>query len=276
MSPWVRALALVIIAVVAAPMFVVLPMSLSSSASLAFPPPSYTLANYVRFFSDPNWTQPLVNSLIIGVGTVCVTMLVAVPASFALVRYIFVGRGLLNLLIMLPMIVPTIVMALGYYMYFGKLHLVQSYVGVILAHSCIAMPMSTLILTAALKGFDQSVERAAMNLGASPFTTFRLITFPILRPAFSVAGLFAFIASFDEAVISLFISGRDKATLPRQMFNAVRQEADPTISAASSFLFLLVLAGICIWLAPQIIRHPERSAGSAEPNGATQPAAAAS
>ncbi len=276
MSPWVRALALVIIAIVAAPMFVVLPMSLSSSASLAFPPPSYTLANYARFFSDPNWTQPLVNSLIIGIGTVCVTMVVAVPASFALVRHIFVGRGLLNLLIMLPMIVPTIVMALGYYMYFGKLHLVQSYVGVILAHSCIAMPMSTLILTAALKGFDQSVERAAMSLGASPFTTFRLITFPILRPAFSVAGLFAFIASFDEAVISLFISGRDKATLPRQMFNAVRQEADPTISAASSFLFLLVLAGICIWLAPQIMRRPKRSADSAEPNGATQPAAAAS
>lgn len=203
-------------------------------------------------------------------------MLVAVPASFALVRHVFIGRTVFNLLIMLPMIVPTIVMALGYYIYFGQLRLVQSYLGVILAHSCIALPMSTLILTAALKGFDRSVERAAMNLGASPFATFRLITFPILRPAFTVAGLFAFIASFDEAVIALFISGRDKATLPRQMFNAVRQEADPTISAASSFLFLLVLAGVCIWLAPQLVRRRTRPLGQTDGNGAAEPAAAAS
>ncbi len=275
MNPFIRALALLIAFFVAAPMFIVIPMSFSSAASLAFPPPGYTLANYVNFFSDPNWTQPLVNSIVIGLGTVCVTLCLAIPASFALVRYIFVGRALFNLLIMLPMIVPTIVMALGYYMYFGQLRLVQSYLGVILAHSCIAMPMSTLILTAALKGFDRSVERAAMNLGASPFTTFRLITFPILRPAFTVAGLFAFIASFDEAVIALFISGRDKATLPRQMFNAVRQEADPTISAASSFLFLLVLAGICIWLAPQFVRRAGAASQALE-NGATTTAAAAS
>src|SRR6478735_12556182 len=165
MNPWIRALALLIAVFVAAPMFIVIPMSFSSAASLTFPPPGYTLANYVNFFSDPNWTQPLTNSLVIGLGTVCVTMLFSVPASFALVRHIFAGRALFNLLIMLPMIVPTIVMALGYYIYFGQLRLVQSYLGVILAHSCIAMPMSTLILTAALKGFDRSVERAAMNLG---------------------------------------------------------------------------------------------------------------
>nr|WP_246752779.1 hypothetical protein [Sinorhizobium sp. BG8] len=129
MNPWIRALALLIAVFVAAPMFIVIPMSFSSAASLAFPPPGYTLGNYINFFSDPNWTQPLMNSLVIGVGTVLVTMLVAVPASFALVRHIFVGRGLFNLLIMLPMIVPTIVMALGYYMYFGQLRLVQSYLG---------------------------------------------------------------------------------------------------------------------------------------------------
>lgn len=276
MNPFVRALALLIAVFVAAPMFIVIPMSFSSAASLTFPPPGYTLANYITFFSDPNWTQPLVNSILIGLGTVCVTLCLAIPASFALVRHTFLGRALFNLLIMLPMIVPTIVMALGYYMYFGQLRLVQSYLGVILAHSCIAMPMATLILTAALKGFDRSVERAAMSLGASPLTTFRLVTFPILRPAFTVAGLFAFIASFDEAVIALFISGRDKATLPRQMFNAVRQEADPTISAASSFLFLLVLAGICIWLAPQFVRRRADATSRTLENGATKTAAAAS
>lgn len=230
----------------AAPLFIVLPMSFSTAQSLSFPPPGYSLANYADFFSDPAWIRPLINSVIIATGTSILTLLLVVPASFAVMRHQFAGRGLLRALLMLPMIVPTIVMALGYYVYFGDLGLVQSYAGTILAHTCIAIPVSFLILTAALKGFDRSVELAAMGLGASPLTAFRLVTFPMLRPAFLVSALFAFIASFDEAVIALFISGRDRATLPRQMFNSFRQEADPTISAAASFLFLLVLAGVIL------------------------------
>jgi putative spermidine/putrescine transport system permease protein len=246
MSWPIRLLAILIAIFLAAPLFIVVPMSFSTAQSLAFPPPGYSLKTYANFFSDPTWTRPLINSLIIASGTSVLTMLLVVPASFAVIRNEFRGRNALRILLMLPMIVPTIVMALGYYIYFGELGLVQSYPGVVLAHTCIAIPVSFLILTAALKGFDRSVEQAAMGLGATPLTTFRLITFPMLRPGFMVAALFAFISSFDEAVISLFISGRDRATLPRQMFNSFRQEADPTISAAASFLFLLVLTGIIV------------------------------
>jgi putative spermidine/putrescine transport system permease protein len=246
MSWPVRIIAIAAAIFLAAPLFIVIPMSFSTAQSLSFPPPGYSFANYANFFSDPTWTRPLINSVIIATGTSILTMLLVVPAAFAVSRNEFAGRGWLRILLMLPMIVPTIVMALGYYIYFGDLGLVQSYPGVILAHTCIAIPISFLILTAALKGFDRSVEQAAMGLGAPPLTTFRLVTFPLLRPGFLVAALFAFISSFDEAVISLFVSGRDKATLPRQMFNSFRQEADPTISAAASFLFLLVLAGILI------------------------------
>lgn len=263
MSWQIRTLAIVIAVFLAAPLFIVIPMSFSTAQSLSFPPPGYSLRNYANFFSDPTWTQPLINSLIIGVGTSILTMLLVVPASFAVIRNEFRGRSALRLLLMLPMIVPTIVMALGYYIYFGDLGLVQSYPGVILAHTCIAIPISFLILTAALKGFDRSVEQAAMGLGATPLTTFRLVTFPMLRPAFLVAALFAFISSFDEAVISLFISGRDKATLPRQMFNSFRQEADPTISAAASFLFLLVLTGIVISRVYAWLRAKQRGAAVA-------------
>ena len=257
MSLPLRLLALVITAFVVAPLFVVLPMSFSSSPSLVFPPPGWTLEHYANFFTDPNWTGSAANSFVIGLGTAALTMAVATPAALALVRYRFAGRGVANLLVLVPMIVPTIVMALGYYMYFGRLGLLQTIPGIILAHACIALPMSVLILTAALKGFDRSVEMAAMNLGATPFATFRLITFPILRPGFAVASLFAFVSSFDEAVVALFISGRDHSTLPRQMFNAVRQEADPTISAASSLLFLLVLAAVGVWLALPGARRPQ-------------------
>lgn len=248
-----RWLAILVVIFLAAPLMVVVPMSFSTAPSLEFPPPGYWLGYYRRFFSDPNWTGPLLNSLIIGLGTTALTMLLAVPVSFALVRHAFRLKGAFRLLVMIPMIVPHIVMALGYYSYFGQLRLVQSYTGVILAHTCLSIPVAVLILTAALVSFDRNLERAAANLGARPLTTFRLITLPVLSPAFLVAALFAFIHSFDETTIALFISGRDSATLPRQMFNSFLMQADPVISAASSLLLAVVLAGIGAQLATRFV-----------------------
>lgn len=242
----------------AAPMFIVIPMSFSTAPSLEFPPPGLWLGYYRRFFSDPNWTQPVVNSIIIGSGTMVLAMVLAAPASFALVRHRFALKGVFRLLLLSPMIVPHIVMALGYYSYFGALRLVQSLPGVILAHTCLAIPVVVLTLTSALVSFDRNLEHAAANLGARPMTTFRLVTFPVLRPAFLVAALFAFIQSFDEATIALFISGRDSATLPRQMFVSFQIEADPAISAASSLLLAAVFIGIGVPLAARLVRGRER------------------
>jgi putative spermidine/putrescine transport system permease protein len=229
---------------IAGPMFIVIPISFSTSPGLEFPPPGYSLHYYQRFFSDPNWTQPLLNSIIIGIGTMVLTMAIAAPAAIALVRYQFPGKQLLNWLILLPLIVPHIVMAMGFYSYFGQLRLVQTYTGVILAHTCLSIPISTLVLTAALKNFDMNLERAAASLGARPWKVFALVTLPVMAPAFIIAALFAFIHSFDETVIALFISGAVLATLPRQMFNSFFMQPDPTIAAASSFLFSLVMIGI--------------------------------
>jgi len=251
-------LATLIALFIAVPLLIVVPMSFSANASLQFPPSAYWLGNYRHFFSDINWMQPLFNSLAIGAATVVLTLLLAIPASFALVRHHFVGRGAFNLLLMLPMIVPQIVMALGYYMYFGSLGLTQSFTGIIIAHTCLGIPVATLIITAALKSFDNNLERAASSLGATPLATFRLVTFPVLRPAILVAALFSFIQSFDETVIAVFISGRDTATLPRQMFNSFRMEADPVISAASSFLFIMVLACMLVPLAARLTKRATR------------------
>lgn len=255
-----KLLAVLIALFIAVPLFIVVPMSFSANASLQFPPSAYWWGNYRHFFGDINWMQPLFNSLAIGLATTLLTLALAIPASFALVRHYFIGRTALNLLLMLPMIVPQIVMALGYYLYFGRLHLTQSYTGIIIAHTCLGIPVATLILTAALRSFDTNLERAANSLGAPALTTFWLVTLPVLRPAVLVAGLFAFIQSFDETVIAVFISGRDTATLPRQMFNSFRMEADPVISAASSFLFILVLAAL---LVPLAVRLTRRASGSA-------------
>ncbi|NKJ48505.1 ABC transporter permease [Burkholderia sp. SG-MS1] len=249
-----RLLACLIAAVLVAPLFVVVPMSFSSTASLEFPPPGWSAAGYARFLASPDWMGALWHSILIASCATLIALALAIPASFALVRHTFFGRGAFNLLLMMPMIVPQIVMALGYYAYFGRLRMSQSFAALIIAHTCLALPVATLILTAAIRTFDRNLERAAMNLGARPMQTFWLVTFPVLRPAMLVAALFSFIQSFDEAVIAVFLAGPDTGTLPRQMFNSFRMEADPVISAASSFLLAIVCAAILAPLAVRIVR----------------------
>ncbi|MGE3371465.1 MAG: ABC transporter permease [Rhizobiaceae bacterium] len=242
-----------------APLLIIIPMSFGTSASFRFPPTEYGILYYRRFFSDPNWTEPLINSLVIGAATLVLTLILATPAAFSLMRYRYRGRQIFNFALMSPIIVPPIVMALSYYIYFGYLGLVQSYLGVIIAHTCLSIPIATLILAAAIKGLNPNMERAAMGLGAPPLTAFRLVTLPLLRPAFLVAGLFSFIHSFDEPVIALFISGRDAATLPRQMFNSFRMQADPTISAASSILLYAVAIAVLVPLVVGTVHRKQLS-----------------
>ncbi|MBX3453739.1 ABC transporter permease [Ferrovibrio sp.] len=238
------ALALLVALFVLGPLLVVVPMSFSTANSFEFPPPGYWLGYYRSFFGDERWLTPVFNSIGIGLATMLLTMLLVIPASFAMVRQRFMGRSAINLLLMMPMIVPNIVMALGYYTYFSQLKIIHSPLGVVLAHTCLSVPVCYLIIAASLKGFDRNLERAAMNLGASPLRTFWEVTFPVLRPGFLVGGLFAFIHSFDEAVVAIFISGQAASTLPRKMFDSIRIEADPIISVVSTLLFAVVLLAV--------------------------------
>jgi putative spermidine/putrescine transport system permease protein len=254
---WVLAFALIVVFFVVGPLLIVVPMSFSTATSFEFPPPGYWLGYYRAFFADARWTQPVINSIGIGLATMLLTMLLVIPASFAMVRQRFFGRSAVNLILMMPMIVPHIVMALGYYSYFSHLRIIHSPLGVVLAHTCLSVPVSYLIIAAALKGFDRNLERAAMNLGAGPLRTFWEVTFPVLRPGFLVGGLFAFIHSFDEAVVAIFISGQAASTLPRKMFDSIRIEADPIISVVSTLLFGVVLVAVLsplIWRV--VVRRP--------------------
>lgn len=240
------ATALLITFFIAAPMLVVVPMSFSTSVSFEFPPPGYWLGFYRAYFANPDWTDPTINSFIIAFAATIATMVLVVPAAFVMVRRRFPGKALLNLVIMLPMTVPAIVMALSYFSFFGRLRMTDTFGGVILAHTCLCVPVAFLIVTAALKGFDRNLERAAANLGAGPLRTFLHVTFPVLAPGFLTGALFAFIHSFDEAVVALFIAGRDANTLPRKMFENIRLETDPVIAVVSSLLYSIVIAGTLI------------------------------
>lgn len=237
---------LIVALFVIAPIGVVVPMSLSTSPSLAFPPPGYWTGHYTAFFRDVTWTGPMINSIVVAIGTTILTMIVVTPAAFAMVRRRFLGRSLLNVLLLTPLVVPHIVMAVGYFSYFAKLGLLQTYLGVMLAHTCLNAPLVFLTVSAALKGYDRNLERAAQSLGAPPIVAILTVTIPVLRPAFLVAALLSFVHSFDETTVALFISGRDVATLPKRMFDAIRLNPDPILSVAASLLFVMVLVGFAI------------------------------
>ncbi|MGD9769898.1 MAG: ABC transporter permease [Pseudolabrys sp.] len=242
MRPTMILLGIAVAVFVALPIFIVLPMSFSTSPSLAFPPPGYWLGHYAHFFRDPTWTGPLINSFIVAAGTTLLTMLLVTPAAFTMTRHDFRGKSAINVLLLTPVIVPHIVIAVGYFTYFAKLGLLQTYLGVILAHTCLTSPLAFLTVSAGLKGLDRNYERAAQSLGAPPIVAFFVVTLPVLRAAFLVSALLAFVHSFDETTVALFISGRDVATLPKRMFDAIRLQADPVLSVAATLLFGVVLA----------------------------------
>src|SRR6516165_50191 len=229
-----------------APMAIIVPMSFSKAISFEFPPPGYWTGYYVQYFSSHSWLEATANSFIIAFASMALTLVAALPAAFGFVRYRFHGKSMLNLVMMLPIIVPAVVSALGYYSFLGPLHLVGTHAGMIVAHSVLSIPVAFLVVAAALKGFDRNLERAAMSAGAGPLRTFLWVTLPVLRPAILVGALFAFLHSFNEAVVAIFIAGRDASTLPKKMFESIRLESDPVIAVVSTLLTGAVLLGVLI------------------------------
>jgi putative spermidine/putrescine transport system permease protein len=241
-------LAIVVAIFLVAPMAIIVPMSFSSAISFEFPPPGYWTGYYVQYFTNPSWLDATANSFIIAFASMIFTLAVALPAAFGFVRYRFRGKGAWNLVMMTPLIVPHVVSALGYYGFLSLASLTGTYVGMVIAHSVLAVPVAFLVLSAALKGFDRNLERAAMSAGAGPLRTFFWVTLPVLRPGILVGALFAFLQSFNEAVIAIFIAGRNASTLPKKMFESIRLESDPVIAVVSTLLTSAVLIGVLISL----------------------------
>ncbi len=229
-----------------APIAIIVPMSFSSAVSFEFPPPGYSLGYYRDYFTNPAWLDATLNSFVIAFGSMVFTLVLALPAAFGFVRHQFHGRSAFNLLIITPVIVPAVVSALGYYGFLSLVHLVGTRTGMMVAHSVLSIPVAFLVLTATLKGFDRNLERAAMNAGAGPLRTFLFVTLPVLRPGILVGALFAFLHSFNEAVVAIFIAGRDASTLPKKMFESIRLESDPVIAVVSTLLTGAVFLGVLV------------------------------
>ena len=221
------------------PLLVVFPISLSSAPYMQFPPPGYSTQWYARYFDDPQWIDATVRSLYIGAATAVLALAVGVPLAFSIARGKFVGRALLDRIALAPLVVPTIILSVGLYGLFAKLKLIGEWYGLVLAHTVLALPFVVLVIVAGLRDFDRGLEQAAEGLGASRAKTLLRVTLPLLRPSLVSAGLLAFISSFDELVVALFLAGPNM-TLPKKMFDNILMEIDPTIAAVSVMQILLV------------------------------------
>lgn len=243
------------------PVFVIIPISFSSARFLQFPPQGFSLQWYAEYFGSRNWVYATIRSFQVAILTMITATILGTLASFAIVRGDFKGKRLIYGIILSPLIIPVIITSVAVYYFFAKFHLVGTIWGLVLAHTALAIPFVVVNVTATLQGFDITLERAALSLGANRLVTFRKVTFPIIWPGIVSGSLFAFITSFDEVVVAIFLCGA-KPTLPKQMWDGIRISINPTISAVAS---LLIVFSILLFLSFHILaRRSQKMKGTAE------------
>jgi ABC-type spermidine/putrescine transport system permease subunit II len=219
-----------------APIIIVVIIAFSGDGYLRFPPTSLSLQWFARFFGNLQWQRALLSSLVIGAIACAVSTTVGFFAAYAFLRAEFRGKKLLLSSMLMPVIVPSIITAIAMYYLAGKLGLIGNFVWLGLCHAVIAMPIVLLILLSALHAVDPNLERAALGLGGSRTRVFCRVVLPIVLPGVMSAALFAFLASFDELLISLFLAGVRAQTLPVRIWNSLNLQVEPTIAAVSAFL----------------------------------------
>src|SRR5579864_3484896 len=225
-----------------APILIVLPLSFSNDTFMTFPPESWGVRWYVAMFSHRKLMEAFQVSLAIAASVTILGLVAAVPAAYAIRRHHFRGRDLAMNLFTAPLLLPSIVLGLGILLVFVQVKLLGTFTGLMAAHLVVTTPYIIRIIATALATLPPSVEEAATMLGASPFTVFRRITLPLLIPAFVASAALAFLISFDEVVISLFITGPRLRTLPVEIFDYVDSQTDPLTAAISIVLITATLA----------------------------------
>ncbi len=239
-----------------APLLVIIPVSFTGKQSFEFPPKEWSLDYYVKFFTDEVWMGALRTSLVLAVVVAIVATVLGTLASFALVRVNFRGREFARTVLLTPMMVPSIVAAVAVYAVALRTGMVGNFLGFVIAHTMLALPFVIVAVTASLGTFDVRLEDAASSLGANKFTTFRLVTLPLLLPGMLSGAVFAFVTSFDEVVMALYLQSPTLRTLPVQMYTSVKLQTDPTIAAASTVIVVITSAVI---LLPQLLRKADKS-----------------
>ncbi len=219
-----------------APIVIVCVVSFGGEGYVRFPPSDYSLKWFNAFFGDSRWRQSLVSSTLIALIATVIATGIGFITAYALVRGEMRARKLILSLLLMPIIVPTVITAIAMYFLTAKMGLVGNMLWIGFCHAVVALPVVLLILLSALQGVDVNLERAALSLGASRTRVFFKVVVPIALPGVLSAALFAFLASFDELVISLFLAGARAQTLPVRIWNSLHLEIEPVVAAAATFL----------------------------------------
>jgi len=220
------------------PVLIIIPMSFSSSKYIEFPPPSFSTQWYDKFFHSTQWTDSLMTSLQVGIVTTILALILGVLAAEGIHKSNFKGKGLVTELFMMPMLVPAIIVGLALYRFEAQNNISGTFIGLVIAHTLLAIPFVIRTVLASLSGLNPNFELAAQNLGANKFLAFMKVTFPIIKPAMFSGAMFAFATSFDEIVVTQFISGIKVATLPKRMWDGLKQQLDPTITAIAAIMIV--------------------------------------
>jgi putative spermidine/putrescine transport system permease protein len=244
-----RTICVLILLFLILPILVIVPLSFNASnfftftpEMLSFDPAGYSLRHYTDFFTSTDWQNALWNSVRIAPVATLIAVTLGTMAAVGLSQRHVPFRGAIMAILISPMIVPLIISAAGMYFFYSRVGLQGTYWGVVLAHAALGIPFVIITVTATLVGFDQSLVRAAANMGAGPMRTFFKVQMPLILPGVISGALFAFITSFDEVVVVLFVGSAQQKTLPWQMFIGLREQISPTILAVATILVAISVA----------------------------------
>lgn len=251
------AIAILIVAWLILPTLVIIPMSFNSVSSFNFPPKGFSLRWYENFFTNASWLKALGATLQVAVITMIVATVIGVMAAIGLSKTRFRGKALLENYFLTPLIVPGIVIAVGLYSLFLRFNLLGTLPGFVLAHTVIALPLVIINVMASLQGVDPRLEQASASLGAGPLQTFFSITLPLIVPGVTAGALFAFVTSFDEIILSLFIQSPQLQTLPVKIYLSVTQTNDPTVAAVA---VIAMFTSVIVMLATQFASRKRKRA----------------
>lgn len=254
-----RVTAYLVLAFLILPILVIVPLSFNSEpfftftpGMLALDPDAYSLRWYQEIWTDQKWTLAIRNSFIIGISAAILATVLGTIAAVGLASPWMPFKRMITALLLSPMIVPLIIIAAGMFFFYTTFGLVGTFPGLIIAHAALGVPFVIITVTATLQGFDRSLFSAGLSLGASPLKVFWDVVIPLIRPGVISGGLFAFVTSFDEVVLVLFLAGPEQRTIPRQMFSGLREQINPTILAVAT---LLVALSIALLVTLEILRR---------------------
>lgn len=242
------------------PLVVLFPVSFSSADVLIFPPPGFSLRWFETIFGSSDWIGAALTSLRIGVAVCVLSLILATLAVLGFGRQRFVFQGFLEALVQSPLSVPAVVFALGAYLAFARVGLVDTETGIIIAHTVLIFPVVFLIASATYSSIDPRLSLAAASLGANPLGVFRTIVFPLLLPGLAIGALIAVLLSFDESVASIFLSDLSVKTLPRKLWEGIRFNTSPESAAVSAVLLSVTCAVIIVGIV--VVLGRKRSAGA--------------